>query len=408
MTFTFAVNGCTHGELDLIYNTIGDAEIEKGIHTDFLVSCGDFQATRNMEDLQDMACPDKYKKLKDFPDYFIGKKKPYCLTLFIGGNHEAIDYLKDLYFGGYVSNDIFYLGYSSIYNIIKIDNNVNSDITDDMILCISGISGIYKLLDYEKGHYEKKPYDENTKRSCYHVRQYEIEKLSNINSFVDIMVSHDWPGNITNYGDIEKLLKVDKTGMLKKDIDSKTLGNPHTQDLLEKIQPYFWFSGHMHMHFTALVPHKSGQITRFQAIDKCGYKRLFLQWLTYDSNKKKLTKEAVYREETSPLHRPLVKICYNLEWLAILKKNNHIPLNIGKAVYPQIETPTKAEIDQVRDLLALSSLVRISHDLFQVPSFTQQTISPRSFLCKLLQIKDPFSNHQPDQADDLFFEDNFH
>lgn len=37
-----------------------------------------------------------------FFKYFESKKAP-ILTIFIGGNHEAVNYMRDLYFGGWVA-----------------------------------------------------------------------------------------------------------------------------------------------------------------------------------------------------------------------------------------------------------------------------------------------------------------
>jgi lariat debranching enzyme len=39
---------------------------------------------RNKIDLNQMACPDKYKDMGDFLQYFNGEKKAPCLTIFIG------------------------------------------------------------------------------------------------------------------------------------------------------------------------------------------------------------------------------------------------------------------------------------------------------------------------------------
>lgn len=51
-----------------------------------------------------------------------------------------------------------------------------------MIRCkgvrIGGFSGIYKPYHYGLGHYEVSPYTEDTKRSAYHVRKYEMDKLA--------------------------------------------------------------------------------------------------------------------------------------------------------------------------------------------------------------------------------------
>jgi lariat debranching enzyme len=57
-----AVEGCCHGELDIIYDTIRDSE-KHGAKVDLLLVCGDFQCVRNSADLECLAVPQKYRKL---------------------------------------------------------------------------------------------------------------------------------------------------------------------------------------------------------------------------------------------------------------------------------------------------------------------------------------------------------
>lgn len=61
-----AVEGCAHGELDIIYETIQEMEKVNGEKIDLLICCGDFQATRNLSDLKCMAVSDKYKDMRTF------------------------------------------------------------------------------------------------------------------------------------------------------------------------------------------------------------------------------------------------------------------------------------------------------------------------------------------------------
>jgi lariat debranching enzyme len=52
---------------------------------------------RNNADLACIAMPEKYRRLGDFADYYNGTKTAPVLTIFIGGNHEASNYLHELY-----------------------------------------------------------------------------------------------------------------------------------------------------------------------------------------------------------------------------------------------------------------------------------------------------------------------
>lgn len=61
-----AIEGCAHGDLDNIYETIQTLEEVNNIKIDLLICCGDFQSSRNEEDLRCMAVPPKYYKLCSF------------------------------------------------------------------------------------------------------------------------------------------------------------------------------------------------------------------------------------------------------------------------------------------------------------------------------------------------------
>lgn len=61
-----AIEGCCHGELDKIYDTLQYLERRENIKVDLLLICGDFQAVRNRADLECMAVPKKYQQLNTF------------------------------------------------------------------------------------------------------------------------------------------------------------------------------------------------------------------------------------------------------------------------------------------------------------------------------------------------------
>lgn len=102
-------------------------------------------------------------------------------------------------------------------------------------------------------------------------------------------MSHDWPKNIWNYGDVNTLLKIKP--YFKPDIDTGSLGSPPLKLILESLKPKFWFSSHLHVKFAAVFPHnismpstnpeeidifeesnteliKNINVTRFLALDK--------------------------------------------------------------------------------------------------------------------------------------------
>ncbi|XP_043500542.1 lariat debranching enzyme [Polistes fuscatus] len=287
-----AIEGCAHGELEIIYNSLQEIEKVNGKKIDLLICCGDFQSTRNLCDLKCMAVPDKYKNMCTFYKYYSGEKVAPVLTIFIGGNHEASNYLQELPYGGWVAPNIYYLGYANVITIGGIR--------------IAGISGIYKNHDWLQGHYETPPYTKSTIRSVYHVRNIEIFRLKQISGKIDIFLSHDWPKGVTKYGDEDKLL-INKP-YFKTDIENNALGSPANMELLQYHYPSYWFSAHLHCKFAALIPEKDGtRVTKFLALDKCLPKRKFLQVLELDHNP----------------NVPLT-LSYDLEWLTILFLTNHL------------------------------------------------------------------------------------
>lgn len=92
-----AVEGCCHGELDAIYASLRRLEHDHSTKVDLLLIGGDFQSIRNNADMACIAMPEKFRRLGDFADYYSGRKKAPVLTVFIGGNHEASNYLHELY-----------------------------------------------------------------------------------------------------------------------------------------------------------------------------------------------------------------------------------------------------------------------------------------------------------------------
>lgn len=210
---------------------------------DLLIICGDFQAYRNALDLNCASVPRRYRRLVDFPDYYSGKSVAPVLTLVIGGNHEASNYFFELYHGGWLAPNIYYLGAAGVvrYGPWR----------------IAGLSGIYASGDYRQPHHERLPYDRDGIKSVYHVREYDVEKLRRVTGPVDIALSHDWPMWVELFGDRERLYK-EKPHFLQSAMGSR-LGSVPGKTLLDHLRPRYWFAGHMHAHFHATVQHKGHQ-----------------------------------------------------------------------------------------------------------------------------------------------------
>ncbi|XP_004588461.2 lariat debranching enzyme [Ochotona princeps] len=292
-----AVAGCCHGELDKIYETLALAERRGPGPVDLLLCCGDFQAVRNEADLRCMAVPPKYRHMQTFYRYYSGEKKAPVLTIFIGGNHEASNHLQELPYGGWVAPNIYYLGLAGVVKYRGVR--------------IGGLSGIFKSHDYRKGHFECPPYNSSTIRSIYHVRNIEVYKLKQLKQPVDIFLSHDWPRSIYHYGNKKQLLKA--KSFFRQEVENNTLGSPAASELLEHLQPAYWFSAHLHVKFAAVMLHEAkdkgqpARSTRFLALDKCLPHRDFLQ---------------VLEIEHDPSAAAVLE--YDVEWLAVLRATDEL------------------------------------------------------------------------------------
>ena len=265
---------------------------------DLLIILGDFQSLRSIEDMSSISIPPKFQRMGDFHKYYNGELVAPIPTIFIGGNHESMRHLMLLSHGGYVAKNIYYLGYS---NVIWFKG-----------IRIGSLSGIWKEWDLDKARYEwdllESRHWQHGIKSLYHVRQKELLPLFMLdeNNEMDIMLSHDWPNEAVYHGDIETLLKAKP--FFKKDIDNKELGSPINSELLDRLQPKWWLSAHLHVKYRAEIKHgkngndsiekkqntneidldldddsdddtrtiESNKITSFLALDKCMPRR---QWL---------------------------------------------------------------------------------------------------------------------------------
>lgn len=294
-----AIQGCCHGELDLIYDKLRNCNI------DLLIITGDFQALRNSTDLKTISVPEKYKRLGQFHKYYTGVKKAPILTVFVGGNHECSSYLTELRYGGWVAPNIYYLGeFGCIwYKGVR----------------IAGASGIYNYMSFKENRsndYDL-PYTPSTLRSVYHMTPKTYLKMMLMKSEldIDVMISHDWPQYIYHYGDINGLLRQKK--FFQEDIQLGKLGSPLLKNILNSVRPLQWFSSHLHVKFKAEVEQikppsqeididmddmdSGGKTTKFLALDKCGRHRKHLEIvdLEVDKNHKSYDDTSLYYDPRS-------------------------------------------------------------------------------------------------------------
>jgi len=201
---------------------------------------------------------------------------------------------------------------------------------------IGGFSGIFKSYDFFKGHFEKPPYDQNTSRSAFHVKQYELWKLQQVRGNLDVLMSHDWPDGITKFGDEADLLQ--QKPFYAPQIDDGSLGCKYYTELMKQHKPKWWLSGHMHVFFEGDVTYENDPATtKFVACTKAVPYTNFLHVISINPSTPGQPKQ----------------LFYDPEWLGILRAmENYFPLtkvyNVPKVFdYSIVETAIKTVQEEV-------------------------------------------------------------
>jgi lariat debranching enzyme len=311
-----------------------------------------------------------------------------------------------------VAPNIYYMGYAGVVSFHG--------------LRIGGISGIYKSHDYQMGRFEAPPFDKRTIRSAYHVRNIDVYRLQCFTEFnskpLDIMLSHDWPQGIEQYGDTAKLLRVKPH--FRAEIGRNDLGSPANLQLLNSLKPKWWFAAHLHVNFKAtfahstpheanaastadarakLIPsqaiHSSGepdrsvsrdpaskvatqfvgmeskdpcagpdlteQITRFLSLDKCLPRRQYLS----------IVHIPVRERQTEG------KLQYDFEWLAVVRKTHELTQTRDETVTlpSRIDRVTQEDVESVRQRLKVFNSCLNDYDLsLDIPNNFVVTAPPHS------------------------------
>lgn len=297
-------------------------------------------------------------------------------------------------------------------------------------LRIAGLSGIYDRKDFRKPLDERLPYDRESIRSVYHVREDDVRKLLTVTGHVDVVVSHDWPAWVELFGDAERLYG-SRPQFYESAKRDGLCSRPGTQ-LLDHLRPDHWFSGHMHVRFKAIVHHKDGAIdetiraqkmseklkadlpifkrryssavtpaifhvakngnstTNFLALGKVGQDaNTYLELLELNIPDRPRDEQTFRR---SPEGR--YTLCYDEEWLAITRAYNDTMVEdeSGWASYQNFEKIPDFQGIPKFPLSQISSRALALHrEWVHVVVTTQGQ----------LDIKDAVGKHAPNQSDDM-------
>ena len=241
------VTGCLHGSWDLLIDTV-EEKIKSGMNIELILVTGDCQTFRTEEDMESFSAPLKYHVMGSFYKIANGERKVPCLTIIIGGNHEAADLLFQLPFGGFIAPNVYYVGRAA--QLLVGDIN------------ITGISGIYSAQEFFNPVHESFPLRSVADiHTNYHLRAFTDFQLFGLTKS-QIVMSHDWPSTIPmNYS--TPFFKQKRHDLVESD-QNGTFGLPNGITLMNKIKPHSWFASHH--HFT--MDYQINEITHFYALPK--------------------------------------------------------------------------------------------------------------------------------------------
>eukprot|EP01028_Stygiella_incarcerata_P007699 TRINITY_DN32195_c0_g1_i1.p1 TRINITY_DN32195_c0_g1~~TRINITY_DN32195_c0_g1_i1.p1 ORF type:complete len:304 (-),score=64.74 TRINITY_DN32195_c0_g1_i1:449-1267(-) len=243
-----AVIGCLHGKLKDVYASVRRCSEEACRKVDFVVITGDFQAFRDEKDMDSAKIKPKYRDMGTFHEFFDGMEEAPVPTLCVGGNHESSAHFMEFPWGGWLAPNVYYMGFAGCVRFGP--------------LRIGGVSGIFMERDYHRPRYETLPLSMDEVRSIYHTRSIDIARMMKLpSSYLDIMITHDWPTCITSRDNAWQL----KPG-LHADASRGKLGNPHFNQLLAHQRPMFWFSSHLHQEYARVYVHIKDQCFGFLRI----------------------------------------------------------------------------------------------------------------------------------------------
>ena len=159
--------------------------------------------------------------------------------------------------------------------------------------------------------------------------------------------------------------------------------------MLKLLKPKYWFSAHLHVKFACIYKHNkhdttSQLTTKFLSLDKCLPKRRFLQVIDI--------------EGTNDLNDKC--LCLDEEWLAILKKTDHLlavdSYNLAPISHKENLTITDEDLNELREdfqncfeIPANFKPTSPAHQSAETPEHDVYLNEQTTLFCEMLSVRDP-------------------
>ena len=196
-----AIVGDIHGKIDIMLEKVFLQDV------DLIIQVGDFGTFISKENLDRGSR--RHNGIGDFVEYYTGKKKFPVPVYFINGNHEDFNIIEKI-----CAQPIPNLNYMKNGMVYDIDG-----------VRFGAIGGNYSPTRFKLDKKHKKLQGVRRK----HFNYQDIENLKQIKN-IDVIIAHECPLDV---------------GLISK-FDKKECGSKEIRELIEEIQPKYYFHGHYH------------------------------------------------------------------------------------------------------------------------------------------------------------------
>lgn len=224
MSILIACVGDIHGQLDTMYDQIQEWEVVHQKEIDLVLQVGDFEAIAEPQDYAFYYAPSRRHTPGNFAHYASGLKVAPKLTIFTGGNHEPWGRLSQHEKGGFLCENIYYLGRSGIFDFRGIQ--------------IAGITGLYS------SRYFSRPLSAKPNDNWKYYRATDIRHLKQQES-IDILLTHEWVRPFSKY-EVQEEQRI-PPGFKENPSITPSL------EIIEQFKPSFVFMGHMEANVHAKI-----------------------------------------------------------------------------------------------------------------------------------------------------------
>jgi Icc-related predicted phosphoesterase len=238
----FAAVGDVHDHFSPMEAMLSAWERKQGRRIDFILQVGDLQACRDVDDLDTVAIPRKYRHLGDFQQIWRQGRGLSRPTYFIGGNHEPFGWLDQHVEGAELMANLHYLGRAGAAQIAG--------------LKVLGLTGIYSETHGNESRPPVEKIMETSRKRYTFYNAGDVERVAELGP-ADILLLHEWPKGLLSGEPPERWQR-----WLRATQPPEDFGSEEGRLLVDLLRPRYVFCGHMHVAHDGWLDHPGGSTSR--------------------------------------------------------------------------------------------------------------------------------------------------